>query len=189
MSKLNYYFENEEKIKATARYLCEKDPSIKFEDKIAELKNQYENEDGAHHKEEMTINGQAIPIDKWLEMIRHEPVEHFMVFAICNGQSRLIHHQSENDQFSIGNIDMANIDVPLVNMSLFARAVGIYVVHNHPYIYKASPSPADLLTLEAIVDEADIITREAKAIGKNCTVFLIDFAIVTEFDYWSCMQS
>jgi len=67
--------------------------------------------------------------------------------------------------------------------------IGLYVVHNHPFIYKASPSEADLQTCEAIFKDFERIEMNAIQLRMKLQLTLIDFAIVTEFDYWSVKQA
>lgn len=186
MSKLEYYKKNKKKIKATAKYLCKNSCFLKYIAKVAELRSQYKNEYGTHHKEEITMDDRIFSVNLLLEELRLEPIEHFKVYAIYGGNSYEIFHKI-GDQFSVGDIDVNDIDEPIVGMCLSANAIGIYVVHNHPYIYKAFPSPADLKTLDEFMKKIRFINSLLHRM--NCTVSLIDFAIVTEFDHWSFKQA
>ena len=69
------------------------------------------------------------------------------------------------------------------------KNLGLFVFHNHPYIYKALPSSSDLDTLEAIKDAINDIENNLKDMNINCSITLLDFSIVTDFNYWSAIQS
>ena len=187
MDSKEYFENNKEKILETAKFLCSKDPSKNIDEQFKNLKQEYINCDGTKHLE--TING-SYDIGSWLDTIRHEKIENFVVFAVYEGQSKVIFKQT-GDQFSSQNIDMMDIDnkIRLLMMGTCARSIGIYVVHNHPYVYKASPSLADIETAKVIVEVLNNIKDCARSLKMNCNVEFLDFGIVTEYDYWSMKQS
>lgn len=189
MNEIEFFEANKDKVHATAEFLCSKDSTCTAEEKFEELRLQYINKDGNHHNETISINGQQLPINSWLEQLRHESVENFIIIGVTPKGSSII-YKSVGDQFSSG-FDMSEIDRKIVSIVTIGcqRNLGIYVVHNHPYIYKASPSKADLDTFAAIKIELDNIVNNAIDIGVKCQITLIDFAIVTEFDYWSVKQA
>ena len=187
MDSKEYFENNKEKILETAKFLCSKEPSKTIEEQFEILKQQYINNDGTKHLE--TING-SCDISTWLDTIRHEERENFVIIAVYKGQCKVIFKQI-GDQFSSHNINMNDIDrqiVPLITIE-GAGSIGIYVMHNHPYVYKASPSLADLETAAAIDNELNNIIICTRERGINCNVGLLDFGIVTEYDYWSIKQS
>lgn len=145
------------------------------------MKSQYENEDGTHHKEAININGQDIAIGNWLEMLRHEPIEYLIIFALYGNGCQIIYNNA-GEQFSY-SFDINEIISQIAYISRFGPR--LYVVHNHPYIYEAATSKADLEARELINYEVNIIVSEARAMRIYRSVELVDFAIVTEFDYWS----
>lgn len=189
MDSKDYFEVNKEKIHATAEFLCSKDLSKNVDEKFEELKQQYFNSDGTKHKEAIKINDSELDISNvWLDMLRHEKIENFMIFAVTEEGSSEI-YKARGNQFS-SVMDLNAIDKKIVPIIIKgAKNIGLYVVHNHPFIYKASPSYEDLKTLEILITEFNRIEDEAKSIHKYCQITLIDFAIVTEFDYWSFKQS
>ena len=187
----NEYFEaNKDKIRATAEFLCKNDPSRTVDDKFEELKSQYHNRDGSHHSETIGINGTPQNINTWLQKIRHEAIENFLIIAVHEHGSKII-YKIVGNQFTCGVIDLNKIDEAIVKFIIFNGIIsmGLYVIHNHPFIYKASPSNADLKTLEAIYNEIQNIVNECGKMRVVCQIELIDYAIVTKFDYWSSKQS
>lgn len=190
MDSKDYFEVNKEKIHATAEFLCSKDLSKNVDEQFEELKQQYFNSDGAKHKEVIKINDSELDIKAWLDIIRHKENEQFVIIAVFNKQSNIIFDKA-GDQFSSPGINLDDIDAKIVALITFkgARSVGIYIMHNHPFIYRASPSKADLHTLETILKELVSIENAVKSIGINCQIALIDFAIVTEYDYWSVKQA
>lgn len=147
------------------------------------------NGEGTNHKEIIKINDSEIDIKALLDTIRHLEIENFVIIAMFNEKSQTIFSKT-GDQFSSPEMDLIDIYKKLVPLIVGGvKNIGLYVVHNHPFIYKASPSYADLKTLEILVETFNMVEREAKSINKSCQITLIDFAIVTEFDYWSCKQS
>lgn len=190
MGPKEFFETNKEKIHATAEFLCSKDLSKKVDEQFEELKQQYFNCDGTNHKEVIKINDSEWDIKSWLDTIRHKEIENFVIIAVFNEQSQIIFDKT-GDQFSSPQMNLNEVDAKIVNLITFggARSVGIYVMHNHPFIYRAAPSDADLLTIETIFNELVNIENTVKSIGINCQITLIDFAIVTEYDYWSVKQS
>jgi DNA repair protein RadC len=186
MDSKEYFENNKENILETAKFLRSKEPSRTVEEQFEILKQQYINCDGTKHEE--TING--YDISAWLDIIRHKKTENFVIIAVYKKQCQVIFEQT-GDQFSSQNIDMMNIDKQIVRLITFecAMSIGIYVMHNHPYIYKALPSTADLETAAAILNELNNIMTCTREHGINCNVELLDFGIVTEYDYWSIKQS
>ena len=163
--------------------MCSKDSSKNIDDQFDELKQQYLNGEGTNHKEVVKINDSELDIKVWLDNIRHKEIENFVIFAMYNEKPQTIFSKT-GDQFSSPEIDLIDIYikklVPLIVGGV--KNIDLYVVHNHPFIYKALPSSADLKTLEILVEAFNMVEREAKSINKSCQITLIDFAIVTEFD-------
>lgn len=190
MHSIEYFEKHKLKILETAKFLCEKDSSCSVDNKFEELKLQYYNNEGSHHSETIKTNDLELNINELLENIRHDTAENFVVCAFYNNSLHPI-YKNVGNQFSNNNINLNDIDKAIVNLLIFngIKSIGIYVLHNHPFIYKASPSEADLKTLEVIIEEINNIEKEARAIGKECQICLVDFSIVTEFDYWSTMQT
>jgi hypothetical protein len=187
MDAKQYFEEHKDKIRETAEFLC-KDDVYKVDEKFEELKNQYINEDGTHHSETITINNQSLDIVNWLNRIRHEAVENFVIIALGGSQPAII-YQSTGDQFSNYNLTDEGIRNAIGQLVLKGISnIGLYIYHNHPFIYRASPSPADFDTLDAIYVAINEIENNAKEIQIDCHITLIDFSIVTDFDYWSVKQ-
>ena len=68
--------------------------------------------------------------------------------------------------------------------------INLFIIHNHPFIYKASPSEADANTLKAIFEETCSIEKIILFItGIKTNINIVDFSIATVFDYWSFKQS
>ena len=189
MDSKEYFETYKDKIKETAEFLCSKDPSNNLEDEFEKLKQQYLNCDGTCHNETISINSQDLNIHPWLEMIWHEPVENFVIIAV-GGKQREIIYKTKGDQCSNYNLsDKAIRDSIGVCILKGIKNLGLFVFHNHPYIYKALPSSSDLDTLEAIKDAINDIENNLKDMNINCSITLLDFSIVTDFNYWSAIQS
>lgn len=190
MNEIEFFEANKDKVQATAEFLCSKDSTCTVEEKFEELRLQYINKDGNHHNETISINGQQLPINSWLEQLTHEFVENFIIIAI-GGQKTEIIYKLIGNQFSGYNINLDDVDKAILNYKVkyMCNNIGFYVVHNHPFIYKASPSEADLQTCEAIFKDFERIEMNAIQLRMKLQLTLIDFAIVTEFDYWSVKQA
>lgn len=188
MDSKEFFETNKEKIRATAEFLCAPVSTKDVDSKFEEIKQQYLNCDGTNHKQVIKINDSELDITEWLDSIRHEVIENFVVIAVTERGSSII-YKVQGNQFC-STIDLNDIDkaiVPLVVKGV--KNIGLFVVHNHPFIYKASPSCEDLKTLEMLIKEFNKIEQEAGLINKRCQITLIDFAIVTDYDYWSVKQS
>lgn len=190
MDSKDFFEANKEKIRATAEFLCSKDFSKNVDEQFEELKQQYIKSDGTNHKEVIKINDSELDIRTWLDIIRHKENEHFVFIAVINKQLQIIFDKA-GDQFSCPEINLDDIDAKIIDFITRrgAISVGIYIMHNHPFIYRASPSKSDLHTCEAILKELANIETAVKSIGINCQISFIDFAIVTEYDYWSVKQA
>lgn len=193
MDSKDFFEANREKIHATAEFLCGKDLSKNVDKKFEELKQQYFNCEDTGHNEVIKINDSELDIRTWLDIIRHKENEHFVFIAVINKQLQIIFDKA-GDQFSCPEINLDDIDAKIIDFITRrgAISVGIYIMHNHPYhpfIYRASPSKSDLHTCEAILKELANIETAVKSIGINCQISFIDFAIVTEYDYWSVKQA
>ena len=188
MEPKDYFEANQDKIRQTAEFLCRDDASM-IDEKFEELKKQYFNQEGTNHKEEIRINEQELNINYWLEKIRHEEKENFIIIAVCSKGSSII-YQTVGEQTYNNSIDFDEIDrkiVPLITLD-GQRNIGFYIMHNHPYIYKATPSYADINTMRALKDEFERIEEETNRMKIICQLTMIDFGIVTEYDYWSAKQ-
>lgn len=188
MEAKTYFEVNKEKIRKTAEFLC-RDDVTKTDEKFEELKNQYLNEEGTNHKEVIVVNEHELNINQWLEEIRHNEIEHFKIIAITDKGNGIL-YETTGTQFSSYGNNLDVIDSYALNFikTNHVSEMLLYIVHNHPFIYKASPSVADLQTLEAILKETDIIEAKAALFGMSCKVSIIDYAIATEFDYWCIKQ-
>ena len=188
MDSKGFFEINKEKIHKTAEFLCAYGSSKDIDSKFEEIKQQYLNCEGTNHKEVIKINDSELEIAAWLDSIRHEEIENFVVIAVMECGYGVIYKANGNQYGSV--MDLNDIDkaiVPLVVKG--AKNIGLYVVHNHPFIYKASPSFEDLKTFEILITEFNRIEHEAGLINKRCQITLIDFAIVTDYDYWSIKQA
>lgn len=85
------------------KYKISTDPSENLEDEFEKLKQQYLNCDGTCHNETISVNSQDINIHLWLETIRHEPVENFVIIAVGGKRSEII-YKTKGDQCSNYNL-------------------------------------------------------------------------------------
>ncbi len=190
MNPKEYFEANKDKIRETAEFLCAQETSNNIDEKFIELKNQYYNEDGTKHCATININGRNLDISVWLNEIRHEEIEHFKIIAITDkGNGVLFETKGTQTSSYLINLDVVDLHVVDFIKKNSITNMGLFVLHNHPFIYRATPSAADLKTLEALVKDTDVMECKAKICGMNCKISIIDFSIVTEFDYWSFMQS
>lgn len=130
-----------------------------------------------------------IMVTETLESIRHEPYEVFLIMFIRNNRLLEI-FRKKGTQFDVGDIDINEINRAILfyRMKYTVNNFPLYIVHNHPYIYNASPSQNDLLTKEIFVSNADNMNYQSHNIKSSLEVEIVDFGIVTEFDYWSYHQ-
>lgn len=108
-----------------------------IDEKFEELKKQYFNQEGTNHKEEIRINEQELNINYWLEKIRHEEKENFIIIAVCSKGSSII-YQTVGEQTYNNSIDFDEIDrkiVPLITLG-GQRNIGFYIMHNHHIFIK-----------------------------------------------------
>ena len=187
MISKHYFEKNKDKILETAKYLC-KNNTLLVEEKFKELEHQYLNEDGTHHDEAILKNS-SINIKEWLESIRHDDKENFLIYACFDNKTELIYKTSGNQHSIQINLDDIAASIYRIIAICKIRIVNLYVVHNHPFIYKASLSFTDCVTLNAINNELTSINENLNSIGMKSYINLYDFAVVTDFDYFSIMQT
>lgn len=132
-----------------------------------------------------------LSISNWIEDIRHDSVENFRI-VIMSSKGNALQYQVKGKQNSSYEISLDDIDkAVLAFISAYdVLTIGLYIFHNHPFIYKATPSPTDIEALKTLLAETDRIEALSQLLlNKKCKVNFIDFAIATEFDYWSTKQS
>ena len=139
MEAKTYFEVNKEKIRKTAEFLC-RDDVTKTDEKFEELKNQYLNEEGTNHKEVIVVNEHELNINQWLEEIRHNEIEHFKIIAITDKGNGIL-YETTGTQFSSYGNNLDVIDSYALNFikTNHVSEMLLYIVHNHPFIYKASP--------------------------------------------------
>ena len=172
-SSIKYLEDHKGKIFETAKYIAERsngDISVKY----AELESEYRNQNGTFHKE--LIANKNVPLKHVLDEIRHLEVETVVYYGMINGKFIKLFSE-KGTQFS------SNINMPkLIAMVAFYQC-DFYIAHNHPFVFRASPSLADMNAIKEIMKMTIELAKE----GIN--VNMLDFAIVTDFDYWSVMQA
>ncbi len=191
MDAIEFFENNKDSIFKTAEFLC-KDGANDVYDKFNELKSQYYNKDGTKHNEILKLGDINYPISRWLDLIRNESVEIFMIIGLSNNKTDIV-YQTKGSQFrSVFDLDSINTQIMnylIKSVKCDVKEIRFYVLHNHPFMYKALPSAADLMTIEPLFREITIVEKQLKQLGIYCNLNLGDFAIVTAFDYWSMMQS
>ena len=185
MDSIKYFNTYKEKILETAKYLCNSQNQIDIDNKFLELKEEYYNNIGTKHEEIIYSKNNEIIISSLLETIRFEEIEIFKIYAIISGEIKEVFVQKGN-RFSC-NIIQFMLDEILLKLYINndKQSIHLYIVHNHPFKYMASPSPADAQTFDTITHNVYLIRDK---VNKNIEVN-IEFGIVTYFDYWSLMQS
>lgn len=191
MNSKEYLEIYKDKIYETAEFLCRKDPSKNVEAQYEELKKQYLKCDGTNHSETIDVGNGPLLISNWIEDIRHDSVENFRII-IMSSKGNALQYQVKGKQNSSYDIFLDDIDKAVLAFinKYDVLSIGLYIFHNHPFIYKATPSPTDIEALKTLLAEMDRIeTLSQLMLKRKCKVNFIDFAIATEFDYWSAKQS
>lgn len=62
--------------------MCSKDFSKNVDEQFEELKQQYFNSDGTSHTEVIKINNSELAIRTWLDMLRYDKIENFIINAV-----------------------------------------------------------------------------------------------------------
>lgn len=167
-----YFHMNRENIYETARFLVSKQEDGNKEQKILEkyneLRNDYYSKNGTFHNESLINN--EFPINKYLEEIRHSEVENLLCIGSVGNKSKVLFRKKGN-QFSCQASSLEVLKTAILNESNF------FIVHNHPFVFRAAPSSSDFLML-----------NEIWSLAVDCGIELLDFSIVTKFDYWSMKQ-
>jgi len=188
MDSIKFFEENKKKIKATTDYIAAGDKTRTPQQIFEEHEIEYKNKVGSGHREVIKINGQEFQISEWINDIRHQGYETFKIIAVTEkGHGDLL--VINGNQFSSGPIDLDDIESRIDRIAASYNSIGLYIIHNHPYTYRASISGSDGTTLEAIVNETIRLTQKYHLFGLKCSVDLVDFAVVTDFDYWCVKQA
>ena len=183
-----FYYANIEKITESAKILASK-KNISFSDQLAEMKDKYVNKIGTGDEECVFIDSKKVPTDIIIADMRHLPSEIFEIF--CNVKGEWIEvFRKDGGLSGVDNIciDEMNQAILSFRISHYLSNMMLYVVHNHPYIYNASPSEADLMAAKALYENIEIMKSESKRLGRPLQIQIIDFCIVTDYDYWSIKQ-
>ena len=153
------------------------------------MKDKYINKIGTGDEECVFIDSKKVPTDIIIADMRHLPSEIFEIF--CNVKGEWIEvFRKDGGLSGVDNIciDEMNQAILSFRISHYLSNMMLYVVHNHPYIYNASPSEADLMAAKALYENIEIMKSESKRLGRPLQIQIIDFCIVTDYDYWSIKQ-
>ena len=169
----DFYKTPKEKINETATYIAIKQ-GVSIDDECEKVKNDYLQHRGSACAEIIVSN--SYDLHNTLESIRHDSIENVVCLAFSeHGVIEIC--RISGDQYS------STIPVQELICKTGLLKCSFYVVHNHPFVYKASPSRMDCKAIEELIAG----TIECKKIGIK--VEMLDFGIVTDFDYWSTMQT
>lgn len=185
MNPKDYFENNKDKIHLTAEFLAKKEGKD-VENVFERIKNEFYNSDGSGNGEYFCFNNKRVVVADILKGIRFLEHEQMLVFLISGDKHGLI-CSWEGNQFS-SNADLNEMQQRIITFkfnNIYAREIYLYVVHNHPYMYRAAPSPEDFNALEKML----LLIKEINRIDSLCKTTLIDFTVVTAFDYWSYQQN
>lgn len=185
MNPKEYFENNKDKIYRTAEFLSgkeEKDVGDVFES----LKNEFYNSDGSGDGEFFCLKNKKIVITEIIKGIRFLDHEQMLVVLI-SGEKHGLLCSWDGNQFS-SNVDLNEMQQRIMSFkinNICTQEIYLYVVHNHPYKYRAVPSPEDFTVLKQML----LLIKSINYLDSLCKTTLIDFAVVTAFDYWSYQQN
>ena len=185
MNPKDYFENNKDKIHLTAEFLAKKEGKD-VESVFESVKNEFYNSYGSSDGEYFCLNNGKIVVTDILKGIRFLEYEQMMVF-LFNGQRCELLCCWKGNQFS-SNFDLDELKNKLILLkikNIFLQNIALYIVHNHPYKYRAVPSDADFEVLENVM----ALIKEMNRLDTLCKTTLVDFAVVTSFDYWSYKQN
>ena len=110
--------------------------------------------------------------DYFMEMLRHESQEHFLV-CFLNIKNKLLGYK----EISIGSLNAAPVDIKeAMKWAIRYKAAGLILVHNHPSGY---PEPSE--------DDIDL-TRTFAAASQLLDMEVLDHVIIGDGDYVSLQE-
>ena len=184
MKPLDYLNKYRKEIINTARYIAQveyKDSEIILDDLTAD----YKNNNGSYCSETVIIDKQTISISPLLKHFRDFHISEAHVYVYAEDEFYEIYHRS-GDQFScvflIEEITQKIAEFLYEHDKVFE--VKLYICHNKPFMYKAEPYNSDQRDIENIIRKIN----DYNSTSNYIKLTLLDYAIVTTFDYWSLEQ-
>lgn len=114
-----------------------------------------------------------IDVSSLIDDIKDLVVEHFRCYVLSGEKMVLVFEKAG----SLTNSSLNNLETLELIGKIRFQHKPFYIVHNHPCVFEASPSESDFQTMDFFIN-----------LSKEINVPIIDFGIITNFDYWSMMQ-
>jgi len=184
MEPVEFFEKYKKEIYSVAEFICSKDSSKNIEEEFENMKKQYYKKIGTGSKEIVILENGNIKynISSILDEIRYSEVENTLVYIFFDGKYKRIQCEKGTRFNSSFNIEL--IEYMLIQFLKQKKNISLYFVHNHPFIYRASMSQADENAVVYIVSRINYLRN----MFVESTIDVLDFAVVTYYDYYSMKQ-
>lgn len=180
MNRIKYLIKNKKQIEQSAAFINKNHPKIEF----LKLANHFIFGIKTNNKEALTKINENYDISSYLQNHRNLDHEEFYIYLVFNDGMLKIFQSKGTATSSLINLN--DIDRVIINFYIQRglNNFNLFIVHNHPFVYKATPSKADFETLEGLNEDFVCLKQNL-----NISINIIDFSIVTISDYWSLYQN
>ena len=181
----DYFEKNKDKIYEIAKFIANKN-NEDLDTVFKNIKNEFYNRIGTNNDESIYVNDIEISLTDFLDEIRFLDHEEMLVIYFAGSEHGIVCKWIGNQFSSCVNLEELSQRLLLLKRkTIFSRQITLFFVHNHPYLYRAAPSGADLLVFGKISS----VIKALNTIDMFCKIVIADFSIVTSFDYWSFIQN
>ena len=184
MKPIEFLEQHREQIYKTAEYIATKE-NVPADAKMHEIENNFITNNGTRHLEAIELKQVLLELSSLLEAFRENVFERMMVYCF-DGNSFVEINHVDGDQFSSPTDEAFFLKSFVMAKSRFPNLCDyyLYFCHNHPFMYRASPSKSDLNCYGYLMQ----LIFKMNKLDSATQFHLVDFGIVTPFDYWSAEQ-
>lgn len=176
-------------IKNLAVFLSKNGSDSDTSKKVKELERDFLKQNKSGCLEVVYIKGNKQCVHNLLEEIRYSDVEIFRIYVFNNQKFIKVHESIGTSCSSIVDLNKINEDIEGFLSKTNGGMFYFYIVHNHPFIFRASISEGDIVSFEALFKELKTMEYlyNVSHIRDKVALNICDFATVTYYDYFSTM--
>ena len=164
-----YFEKNKKEIDKTIEYISKRQNEDINTTRLR-IYNEFKNLDLINDKQIIVVDNVELSIEEILKNFRNRKTEIFSIYILNENNLFKIFEKLGNEHSASPNeIETFNLFQKLL---LYKKPY--FVIHNHPYLFKATFSESDFISFEQFI-----------SFSLETHIQLLDFSIVTDFDYWS----
>ena len=168
-----YYLEkNKNKILEQIKFISGQNHET-FDETKKRIFDEFTNFDVTNHEKTIVYKGKKYNISAIADSIKNNEKETLLCFVLKQDEFVLLQQIKGNQQ----SCSLSLADSIKFNYAIAKAQLPFFIIHNHPFVCKATFSGADIPTFLNLKELAD-----------EFKIDLLDFAVVTKFDYISGLR-